>query len=150
MNRTRIILITLVVAVLMGGAAYAGYTMMTRGYNPADLGLDLQVNPGELTVISLRLTNTGSGPMTLRFNSAQQYDFIVYKQQGSAWTKVWQWSDDMMFAEAETSLDIPAGGTVTFSESWQAESGAGTYRVVAKVTERSSTPKTQTQFVSGN
>jgi hypothetical protein len=124
--------------------------MLTRGWNPADLGLDLQVDPGEVTVISLKLTNKGSSAMTLRFNSSQQYDFIVEKQQGSTWTKVWQWSDDMMFSQAETSLDIPAGGTVTFTENWQTEGGAGTYRVVAKVTERSATPETQKQFVIGN
>lgn len=149
MNRTRIMITVVALAVLVGGVGYAGYTRMQRGWNPADLNLELLVEPGEVTVMTLRLTNKGTGQMTLRFNSSQQYDFAIYKQQGSAWTRVWQWSDGMMFAQVETSLEIAAGGSVVFVETWE-PAGPGTYRAVAKVTERSASPETQATFVVGN
>jgi hypothetical protein len=146
MNRTRIVLITIVVAVLVGGIGYAGFTRMQR-LDPKDLSLDLQVQPGEVTVLSLKLTNVGSDQLKLRFNTAQQYDFTVLKQEGTTdtWTKVWQWSAEMMFGQAETSLTLNPGETETFVEQFTPD-GPGNYRVVATVTERGLAVETQTSF----
>lgn len=70
---------------------------------------------GEPIEFVLTSTNTTNEPITLHFNSAQQFDFYIKPVSD---TEIWRWSDDMTFATALTSFTLPAHGTEEAAETW--------------------------------
>lgn len=96
------------------------------------LASSVQVEVGANTVrMVLHVTNPTNQPVTLEFSSAQKYDFAVLSSDGR---EVWRWSKDMGFAAALTSQTIAAGGTASFSESWQPGTRTGSFTAVAELT----------------
>lgn len=63
----------------------------------------------------LRVTNPQTVPVTLQFNSGQQFDFRVRRIDGAT---VWVWSADKAFTGALTSRTLAAGETVTYTATW--------------------------------
>jgi len=47
--------------------------------------------------LELIVTNTGSVPLELKFNTAQRFDFYAKDQDQRI---IWQWSNEMVFADA--------------------------------------------------
>ena len=79
----------------------------------------------------LTVSNTTPNPITLRFNSSQQYDFTV---RPSAGTIIWTWSDNMSFTQSVSEISIPAQDAVVFSETWDQTSTAGANLAVGTYT----------------
>ena len=69
------------------------------------------------SVVSLALVvrNESAAPVSLRFPTAQQYDFAIKDRSGKT---VWRWSDGQSFADAPTTRTIPAHESITFTARW--------------------------------
>ena len=65
--------------------------------------------------ITISIENKGTEDQTLKFPTAQQYDFTVTTMSGR---KIYQWSDRKSFAQKTTELTIPAGKTVSWNLTW--------------------------------
>ena len=76
---------------------------------------------GQPVHIKLAITNTGSRPITLRFSSGQQYDFVVTRAD----KEVWRWSADKVFIQALTSRTLAPSETLKFREIWQQKDNQG-------------------------
>jgi hypothetical protein len=68
-----------------------------------------------LVTLELRVTNPQTQPVTVQFNSGQQFDFRVRRLDGST---VWLWSADKGFTLALTSRTLAAGETVIYTATW--------------------------------
>jgi hypothetical protein len=81
----------------------------------------------------LTVTNTSEKLLALRFNSSQNYDFVVTDAAG---LEVWRWSRQMFFGQVIRSDSIRAKGNRVFEEVWNHRDGnanrvpPGEYRVV--------------------
>ncbi len=87
--------------------------------SPTALRVELRANRavyarGAPVKLTLAITNVGPDPVSLTAPSSQLYDFTVLK--GGA--EVWRWSAGHLFAAVLTPLEIPAGQSREFSESW--------------------------------
>ncbi|MCS6948055.1 MAG: BsuPI-related putative proteinase inhibitor [Steroidobacteraceae bacterium] len=71
---------------------------------------------GEPIVLELRVRNRGDWPVTLHFNDARQFDFVVFRA-GSAQV-AWQWSEGRAFAQVLTELRFEPRETLTFRIEW--------------------------------
>lgn len=97
--------------------------------------LSLRVEPGVVgprgpVTAVLGLRNGSDTAITLRFATAQRYDFSVIDSAG---TVVWRWSANRTFAQAAGEQTVPPGWEVNYEERFAAPSGRGPYRVVATV-----------------
>jgi hypothetical protein len=109
-----------------------------------DAVTSLEVNLGRDSVgFALHLTNSGTQPLVLEFNSAQRYDFEVQTPAGQ---KVWRWSDDMGFAAALGTETLGAGESREYRASWAPGSRTGTFVAVARVVATNRPIEQQTQF----
>lgn len=64
--------------------------------------LTLEEKHGRL-VIELKISNTGDAPYTINHRTGQKYDFLITDKNG---LKLWQWSDNMAFTQALTTVTI--------------------------------------------
>jgi hypothetical protein len=82
---------------------------------------------GEAMELHLRLINGSPQPFTLRFGTAQRYDFAVHDQRGQ---QVWRWSAERFFAQVlgEETL-APRGGELSYHVTVHQQFPAGRYTV---------------------
>jgi hypothetical protein len=141
----------LIVLALLVIVATVGWTQLrasARAWEPGDveLKLDVTVSADWLVEMGLVLTNNGEKDATFRFRSGQQHELVIQRKDAAGnWVKMWQWSDDMMFTEALTSITLASGEAETFTGTWTADQ-AGEYRVIGTVLDRNTTLETQTLF----
>ncbi|MFC4737232.1 BsuPI-related putative proteinase inhibitor [Bacillus daqingensis] len=100
----------------------------------ADMGdLHLQADAdeqdGEINV-TLTLTNNGDSDAALDFRSGQKYDVKIYDSSG---TKVYDYSEDMMFTQALETVELAAGESISY-EVRASVNGEGPYQIEAAVT----------------
>jgi hypothetical protein len=86
-----------------------------------------------LVTFKLDVTNPQTVPVTLEFNSGQQFDFRVRRVDG---TTVWMWSADKAFTGALTSRTLAAGETVTYTATW-APTAHGSFIAEGRLTSTS-------------
>jgi|GEM_PF-2582964 len=146
--KSRLSLLILAGLVIM--ACTVGWTQLrasARGWEPGDIDLALNVTVDNNSVLmTLVLTNNGTKDATFRFRSGQQHELVIQqKDAGGKWVKVWQWSDDMMFTEALTSITLEPGQFETFTGTWEAEQ-AGEYRVIGTMLDRNTNLEAQATF----
>ena len=86
---------------------------------------------GETVAIALQLKNEGATTREYSFSTAQRFDLIV-ERDGA---KVWQWSDDRLFAQVLSTLAVRPGDSRLFKAEWgQVDAQGrpvppGTYRI---------------------
>jgi hypothetical protein len=111
---------------------------------PSDVSTSLAVDPGpERVGLTLHLTNSGTQPLVLEFNSTQRYDFQVQDASGQT---VWTWSADQLFGQMMGSETIGAGESREYHASWEAGSRSGTFVAVGRVVATNQPIEQRTQF----
>jgi hypothetical protein len=111
---------------------------------PNDLSTSLAVDLGRDSVgLALHLTNSGTQPLVLEFNSTQRYDFQVQKASGET---VWTWSADKLFGQMMGTETIGAGESREYRASWEAGSQTGTFVAVGRVVATNQPIEQRTQF----
>lgn len=83
--------------------------------------------------IELRIVarNPSGSIAKLRFDTAQRFDFLIFKAEDM----VWRWSRDKLFAMGTSVLEISPHKSVSFSARLPAQKlGRGRYDVIAIVT----------------
>ena len=85
--------------------------------------------PGEPIMLTLRLINDASKPISLSFPTAQRFDLLVQNQQGR---EVWRWSAGRFFAQmlGEEVLK-PSGGELLYQAKVESKFPQGVYTVKA-------------------
>jgi len=84
-------------------------------------------------VLSLRIENGGSEPVTLRFRTGQRADFTAYPVDGDSADSVWRYGAGRMFTQALASETLAPGESVGYEGTWR-DPPAGTYRIVGEAT----------------
>jgi hypothetical protein len=111
---------------------------------PNDLSTSLAVDVGRDSVgLALHLTNSGTQPLVLEFNSTQRYDFQVQNASGET---VWTWSADKMFGQMMGTETIGAGESREYRASWEAGNQTGTFVAVGRVVATNKPIEQRTQF----
>ena len=121
------------VAVLLGcggpqmGEAPEGIWTTVR----ADLVTSIEAEVrGDSVHFGLHVTNPGTQPIALEFNTAARYDFEVRTPEGA---EVWRWSADQMSAQVLGAETIAPGETVRYRASWAPGDRHGTFIVVGRI-----------------
>jgi hypothetical protein len=70
---------------------------------------------GTKLTVRYTITNLTSGPIVLDFPTAQQYNWTITDITGKV---IYNWQTGRAFAQAATSLTIPAGHSDAFESSW--------------------------------
>jgi len=85
--------------------------------------------PGEPIMLTLRVINDASKPISLSFPTAQRFDLLVQNQQGR---EVWRWSVGRFFAQmlGEEVLR-PSGGELLYHATVERKFLQGVYTVKA-------------------
>lgn len=111
---------------------------------PNDLSTSLEVDVGrDSVVLALHLTNSGTQPLVLEFNSMQRYDFQVQNASGET---VWTWSADKLFGQMMGTETIGAGESREYRASWAAGGRTGTFVAVGRVVAMNKPIEQRTQF----
>jgi hypothetical protein len=111
---------------------------------PTDLSTSLEVDIGrDSVVLALHLTNSGTQPLVLEFNSTQRYDFQVQNATGAT---VWTWSADKLFGQMMGTETIGVGESREYRASWAAGGQAGTFVAVGRVVAMNKPIEQRTQF----
>ena len=92
------------------------------------LATTLELSVSSVVDLRLHVTNGTSKQIELTFPSGQTHDFYIHDASGR---EVWRWSAGRMFTQSVQNKLIDAGGTVTYTERWDAPMAAGTYTAVA-------------------
>lgn len=90
-------------------------------------GLDV-VQKATQTQLVLKAENKTREPVTLKFPTAQQYDFVLKDRSGKT---VWRWSDGQMFAQQAQELRLNPGAALRYEIDLPARLAAGTYTAEA-------------------
>jgi hypothetical protein len=92
-----------------------------------DLTTDKQVlKKGESVAMTLTLTNTSSKTLTLVFNDAQIYDFVIKKRAAADQDSlVWNWAHDRLFAQALASLTLNPKEKHAYTQAWSGQDNHG-------------------------
>jgi len=110
----------------------------------SDLGKSLEV---EVRADSVRfvfhLTNSGTRPLVLEFNSSARYDFEV---QTAAGAEVWRWSADQMFAQVLGSDTVAPGQSRRYSAVWLPGNRTGSYVAIGRVLARNQAIEQRSEF----
>lgn len=88
------------------------------------------VESGDQVWWAMDVTNTGTAPADVKFSSGQRGDVIL--SQGGATT--YQWSDGKTFTQAEETVTLQAGKSLSIVLNDLLNVPAGEYDVVARVT----------------
>ena len=109
-----------------------------------DIGTSLEVEIGRDSVgFALHVTNSGTQPLVLEFNSMQRYDFQVQTPSGET---VWTWSADKLFGQMMGSETIGAGESREYRASWEPGNRTGTFVAVGSVVAMNKPIEQKTQF----
>ena len=101
------------------------------GLAHSDLVTSLEVETGADTVrFVLHVTNAGTQPVVLEFNSAARYDFEVRTPAGA---EIWRWSAGHMFAQVLGTDTVAAGETRRYSAGWAAGNRPGPLVAIGRV-----------------
>ena len=99
--------------------------------------------PGEAITITLTVKNKTKQNQTLSFFTGQRYDFEI-RQAGNK--SVWKWSNGRMFTQAQGTITIAPGKSLTYAETFTPGANdapplpPGTYTLLAIVTTSNSKP----------
>lgn len=128
----------------MAASLTIGCTSM-RPEQGHDLVTSLEVDIGRDSVVGLvlHLTNSGTRPAALEFNTAQRYDFEVRTTAGEL---VWRWSDDQMFGQALGTDTVPVGASREYRERWVAGGRRGSFVAVGRVVATNRQIEQRAQF----
>ncbi len=135
-----------VAVIVVATFGYAQLRAFARCWDPSSVALALEATTvGDAVTLKLTLSNSGDTEAVFSFASGKQHDFVVLRKTGTQWTKVWQWSDDMMFTEALTEITLAPGETHSLTSTWQSAE-AGEYRVVGSIVDRHTTLEAHAAF----
>lgn len=118
----------LAMAILGGGGGCAS-APDDGGADDLTTSLEADVGADRVRLV-LHVTNSGSEPVVLEFGSAARYDFEILTAAGQ---KVWQWSDDQMFAQVMGTDTIDAGASRDYSAQWAPGGRTGSFIAVGRV-----------------
>ena len=86
---------------------------------------------GEPLELIIGLMNRTSRPLTLRFGTAQRYDFLVRDRSGQ---QVWRWSTERFFAQVLGEETVaPGGGELAYGVAVHQQFPAGRYTVTGVI-----------------
>ena len=85
---------------------------------------------GEPIELTLALMNGDSQPLTLRFMTAQRYDFTIHDRRGQ---QVWRWSAERFFAQVLGEETIPPGNALSYRVTVRQSFPAGQYTVTGVI-----------------
>jgi hypothetical protein len=71
---------------------------------------------GAGVTLTFTVRNPADTAITLSFPSGQRYDFVV--TDSTTGRDVWRWSASRTFVQSAQSESIPAGGSLTYTETW--------------------------------
>ncbi len=102
-----------------GGRSPEGTMAGDRASSADSVDVTLSLNAGsyalgEMIVVRLVATNRTERALRLNFPTAQRFDFVVRKGKQI----IWQWSGDMMFAEAVSRETVAAHDSLVFEARW--------------------------------
>ena len=136
-------LLALTALVLLSGCAQPEPSAAPAGGSPLLASVRATTFGSDSAVFSLQVTNTRTTPLTLNFNSGQQFDFVVLRGT----QEVWRYSGEMMFTQALQSETLAPGETETYTATWSPLPGsAGEYTVRALLTARNAPVEQTTRF----
>lgn len=97
---------------VVGGSPDTGYEQPTDVVSLEEdaIAVELVAKENEEMKYEFKLTNTTDKEIKLTFASLQEYDFIIKAQDG---TKLFQYSEEMMFGEALVEKTMAPGETLT-------------------------------------
>jgi hypothetical protein len=75
----------------------------------------------EPVLFTLTKINITSAPVTLNYQSAQRFDFVVLKDN----REIWRWSKDQFFAQVMERVSIRPGEAQIFSALWDQRDSTG-------------------------
>ncbi len=91
--------------------------------------------PGEPVHMAFDVANHGAAPVTLRFSSAQRFDFVIANAAGN---EVWRWSAGRMFATVMGQETLgPDNPSLTYEAEFAGELAPGRYTIKALLTDGS-------------
>lgn len=73
--------------------------------------------------LRLVIQNTGTRPVTLNFNSGQQFDFEVI-QNGAV---IWNWAKDRSFPQSLSAITLKPGERIAFQTTWNQMTNTGRF-----------------------
>ena len=76
---------------------------------------------GETVHVTLGLQNEGTMTRDYHFRTAQRFDLLVERDG----RKIWQWSDDRLFAQVLSTLAIRPGDSRLFKAEWKQVDASG-------------------------
>jgi Intracellular proteinase inhibitor len=76
---------------------------------------------GETVDVTLVLQNEGTTTREYHFRTAQRFDLFVERDG----RKIWQWSDDLLFAQVLSTLTIRPGDSRQFKAEWKQVDASG-------------------------
>lgn len=78
-------------------------------------------NLGESVRITLTKTNVSGGSITLRYRTAQRFDFVA--RRGTA--EIWRWSRGRSFAQVASTVTLSPGERQVFRATWDQRNNQG-------------------------
>lgn len=74
---------------------------------------------GEPIKITITAKNATKSAVKLTFPSGQRYDIAIQRGSDPKSPKLWQWSHGQMFIQMVSSVALPPGKTLTFTENYR-------------------------------
>lgn len=90
--------------------------------------------------ITITVKNATKNAVKLTFPTGQRYDIDIRRGSDPKNPKIWQWSHGQMFTQMVSSVSMPSGKTLTFSETYRPGQEQapvltpGTYTITATLT----------------
>jgi len=101
--------------------------------------------PNEPIKMTISVKNTTKQTVKLPFANGQRYDIEIRRGKEHNGEKVWQWAHGKMFTMMLSTLPVPPGKAVVFTETYDPAKekplSPGTYTITATVTTRGRTPR---------
>ncbi len=120
--------------------AAAFSTVLASGSDRPGFGVSIVTDKpvyalGEPVHIVFEVANHGAAPVTLRFSSAQRFDFVIEDASGA---DVWRWSAGRMFAAVMGQETLgPDNPSLTYEAEFAGELAPGRYTIKALLTDGS-------------
>lgn len=119
---------------------------MNRVHAPPNFKVELSTepkifNPSSNTPLKARMlaVNKGRDKYILEFASAQHYDFIIHRKDG---TEIYRWSNDKTFSQQLSSIVINRNEKLVYEEELFSSNGQvlslppGEYKLMGKITSK--------------
>lgn len=87
---------------------------------------------GEKIKVFIEILNLNTSLLRLDFNSVQQYDLIILKDD----REIWRWSTNKMFAMIINSITIEPHGRKEFTETLELQLPPGEYELIGVINSR--------------